>query len=100
MGRLTDQGLGAITEHCTNLEHLMLSLLSDITGVTLIPLFQDSSRALKFKTLRMACRRVRIFICEHCHSSLVDSILALQVRGCRFDAWPVHVCHVGDCYSS
>ena len=65
MGRLTDEGLKAVTDNCMNLEHLALSLLSEITGVTLIPLFKDSPRALKFKTLRLSCRRVRICSCLH-----------------------------------
>ena len=60
MGRLTDKGLRAVTEYCMNLEHLALSLLSEITGVTLIPLFKDSARALKLKTLNLSCRRVKI----------------------------------------
>ena len=58
MGRLTDDGLSAITTYCMNLEHIALSLLTEVTGVTLIPLLRDSSRAAKFTKLNLSCRRV------------------------------------------
>ena len=60
MGILTDEGLSAIPKYCMNLEHIALSLLSEVTGVTLIPLFKDSSRASKFKKLNLSCRKVRM----------------------------------------
>lgn len=62
MGKLTDEGLKSVPKYCMNLEHLAISLLSEVTGLTLIPLLKDSSRALKFKKLNLSCRKVRIQI--------------------------------------
>ena len=70
MGKLTDEGLKSIPKFCMNLEHLALSLLSEITGATLIPLFKDTSRAMKFRKLNLSFRKVRLFIVPVHHQEL------------------------------
>ena len=68
MGKLTDEGLESIPKFCMNLEHLALSLLSEITGATLIPLFKDTSRAMKFRKLNLSFRKVRHTFYSPCSS--------------------------------
>nr|KAG5705140.1 hypothetical protein BaRGS_030857 [Batillaria attramentaria] len=53
---LTDEGLRAVSKYCVKLQELCLSLLSQVTGVTLVPVFQTAERALNFRKLYLSCR--------------------------------------------
>ena len=55
---LTDEGLRAVTKHCLQLRELYLSLLTQVTCVTLAPIFQDQERAANFHKLYLSCREV------------------------------------------
>lgn len=97
MGKLTDEGLESIPKYCMNLEHLALSLLSEITGFTLIPLFKDTSRAMKFRKLNLSFRRLDQdflhVVVTSCHNLemldvsgltfITDDILLLIAENCR-----------------
>lgn len=64
---LSDEGLRAVSQWCLKLEVLSLSLLENITGESLLPLFQDTSRTPQLHKLLLSCRKVggwRVFICQ------------------------------------
>ena len=51
---LTDKACQSITTYCTAVSHLSLMNLFNITGVTILPLLKDKSRALKLKELLLS----------------------------------------------
>ncbi|XP_050398386.1 F-box/LRR-repeat protein 20 [Patella vulgata] len=57
---LTDVGVAAISKYCHNLESLKISMLADVTGETLIPLFQDRKRASKIVNLSVNCKQTSL----------------------------------------
>ncbi len=63
--KITDLGIGAVALHCPNLSFLSLNLLHRMSLIKLLPVFRDSVRAEKFRTLRMAnCASVDISLLE------------------------------------
>ncbi|PVD30524.1 hypothetical protein C0Q70_09791 [Pomacea canaliculata] len=59
---LTDEGLKAVTKYCVKLEELCLSLLGQIQGLTLIPMFQQQERAVCFKKLYLSCKMLDLSV--------------------------------------
>jgi hypothetical protein len=55
---VTDEGLSSVTQHCRKLQELCLSLLRNITCVTLLPLFHDQERANTMRKLYLSCKQV------------------------------------------
>ncbi|XP_076470806.1 uncharacterized protein LOC143300764 [Babylonia areolata] len=59
---LTDEGLRAVTKNCQKLRELCLSLLSQLTCITLAPMFHDQWRAANFQKLYLSCRQMDMSI--------------------------------------
>ncbi|XP_013397166.1 F-box/LRR-repeat protein 2 isoform X2 [Lingula anatina] len=55
---ITDDGLRAVTKYCTALEELILTLLPETTGITLLPLFEDEQRAAQLTSLYLGCKKM------------------------------------------
>ena len=58
MCRLTDVGMSSIADYCTKLEMLGIRLLKDVTGLSLVPLFEDHKRAPRLESLLISLRKV------------------------------------------
>ncbi|BFY97345.1 hypothetical protein BsWGS_00392 [Bradybaena similaris] len=53
---ITDAGLKSVAKYCTVLKSLHISLLRQVTGVTLLPLFIDHDRASRIQKLSANCK--------------------------------------------
>lgn len=77
---LTDEGLRSVAKHCIRLQELCLSLLTQISGVTLMPLFQVPERAANFRKLYFSCRMLDLsllsLVASACHE-----LTLLEVSG-------------------
>ena len=60
MASISDDGLRSITKHCCKLQNLALSLIRDITGESLIPMFEDKARAEGITSLLLSCKKVGV----------------------------------------
>lgn len=70
LNMITDSGLQAVASHCTNLESLHISLLREVTGFSLRPIFVDPKRASKIRVLSV-------------NSKMMDiSMLDLMISSC------------------
>lgn len=58
MNEITDRGLKSVAKYCTHLDALHISMLREVTGSTLMPIFTDPERASKIKTLAANCKKV------------------------------------------
>ncbi|KAK3600851.1 hypothetical protein CHS0354_014217 [Potamilus streckersoni] len=67
---LTDAGLSFVTQYCIRLESLAISLLRNVTGISLIPIFQNPERAACIKSLFLSVRNLDsemlFFVAESC----------------------------------
>lgn len=68
---LTDEGLRAIPKYCHNIQELVLSILKQITGVTLLPLFRNEARAMNITKLLISCTEVRVIFSTLLHSLMI-----------------------------
>ncbi|WAR21838.1 FBXL2-like protein [Mya arenaria] len=55
---LTDKALEAVTQHCSSLEALHLSLIPNMTGTGLLPLLRDPVRATRLKGLAIGMKKL------------------------------------------
>ncbi|KAK7110296.1 F-box/LRR-repeat protein 2-like [Littorina saxatilis] len=77
---LTDEGLRAITKHCRQLQEMCLSLLTQVTGVTLSPIFQDPKRANNFRKLYLSCRELDVSVLSQV-SLCCHELTLLEISG-------------------
>ncbi|KAH3706662.1 F-box/LRR-repeat protein 2-like [Dreissena polymorpha] len=96
-GVLSDVSLEAVSKYCFNLEELLLSLISNMTGEGLLPLVQDPVRAAKLRTLSLSTKKLSMEVLAevvtHSHnlesidlSGVVlvdDDLLILMAHNCR-----------------
>ncbi|XP_064601185.1 F-box/LRR-repeat protein 2-like [Liolophura sinensis] len=74
---ISDEGLQAVSQCCGKLEVLSLSLLENITGESLLPLFQDTSRTPQLRKLLLSCRKMNVDVLRQvalncCNLALLD----------------------------
>ncbi|KAL3863368.1 hypothetical protein ACJMK2_005126 [Sinanodonta woodiana] len=55
---ITDAGLAFVTQYCIRLESLAISLLRHVTGISLIPIFQNPERAACIRSLFLSVRNL------------------------------------------
>ncbi|XP_055876177.1 F-box/LRR-repeat protein 2-like [Biomphalaria glabrata] len=60
VNEITDIGLKAVAKYCTHLEALHISMLREVTGVTLAPIFLDPNRASKITELAANCKKMDV----------------------------------------
>lgn len=58
VNEITDKGLKAVSKYCTHLEALHISMLREVTGISLLPIFADPERASRLKTLAANCKKM------------------------------------------
>ncbi|XP_041368563.1 F-box/LRR-repeat protein 2-like [Gigantopelta aegis] len=79
---LTDEGLKAIAQYCVNLQKLSLSMLRDVTCVTLTPLLEDS-RASQITELHLSNKNIDLGVlfkvAEGCHNIEVLDLAGLVI---------------------
>ena len=93
---LTDEGLRAVTKHCFQLCELYLSLLTEITGITLGPIFQDPERAANFHKLYLSCREVSgsdyFFCCFFFFNRKFRSSFLVKKQAAMELSYPTYCC--------
>ncbi|KAH9520358.1 hypothetical protein Btru_060591 [Bulinus truncatus] len=60
VNEITDKGLKAVAKYCTNLEALHISMLREVTGFSLAPIFIDTKRASRIKELAANCKKMDV----------------------------------------
>lgn len=58
LSTMTEAGLQAVTKYCVSLRKLALSLLRNITGISLLPMLKDDVRASQLTDLMLTCKQV------------------------------------------
>ncbi|ESP00400.1 hypothetical protein LOTGIDRAFT_238569 [Lottia gigantea] len=53
---LTDAGIKSVSKYCYSLQNLKISLLADVTCITLLPLLKDRQRACQIQKLSINCK--------------------------------------------